>query len=793
MPPIGLKRCVNRLVDLDNLPPNAYASEAECRESCRNDTPPPGGGIGGGPATTPGEPGNPQRWRCTSTGGSNYCQQMSNHVPGIVTYRSKAACEVACLRGQPDLVTPSNVDPRDAAVIPEGETDDGDGTFLGGDFDPTTGEDTGSGNGGGFTAEPLTPDDLGPTDYSLDPYDDLYNIRISKSALFSDTATLGESTGGLDPYNIFRPIISKVLLTMLAAQGTNSYVPYNGTTISGFIYNRNIIVNSLSSQIRVLLYKLNNSNMVSLNLTEMMLRALKRAVYKNTYREYTPQLLEEMISSMSILKEPIPVRHNQAYPITNRSLGLERARHSKYSMYPGNHAESGDMQRKVQMYYMPPTDYDLKVPVYTREGTITGVRVGQDSAVNVVARSSKDGTVPSFNVPVKEVNDYLTVRRRAGDVAVTLKSHRSKAMAFNMPDLSIIQGYLKLGNEGTTDDLKYSFNLDVSTGPEDNIEISGADTLLGAYLVQLDTTSLTDVPNQDINFRTTTCTYDLAWSSTASPKLFEAAVSAHSGPRNTVYINADDPWWMHFQKTKTLTATYTDLDIDGLDGYLYPRRINTDMLLVPVAKVKYDPLQGESSLIQYGSEGTIRRLKVTVSPLKEVYSKSYAAPAKKEDGRSWGNYHDAWALKYDMNFNVENTRAEVGTTDKMLSQPSMLGKLISRITDIKSSYNLETGTGGLGLPKVDLFSFFTVNEIVEFLLSVPADIRLGLFAGVYTEVKLFDIKISDLEKSYITTDRLLSKGKDLESLRHYTSVPTLDSTYFPDKYEGILFRYASRT
>ena len=644
------------------------------------------------------------------------------------------------------------------------------------------------------SSEFLTVDNLGMTNYSLDPYDDLYNLRITNSDLFTESATLKASTGGLDPYNIFKPIISRVLQTMLVAQGNNSFVPYNGTTISGFIYNRNIIINSLEDQTRNLIDRLNSSNMMSLNLTQRMFRALKTAVYKNTYQEYTPQLLEDMISSVSMLKEPLPRLQNQAYPVTNRAVGLERARKSRYSMYPKNHIKNGDMQRQVQMYYMPPTDYDLKVPIYTREGTITGVRIGNDSKVKVIARSSKDGTVPGYEVGISEVNDYLKIKKRGGDIGVALKSHRSKAMAFNMPDLSLIQGYLKSGNQGSTDDLKYSFKLDVSTAAVDNIEVSGANTLAGAYLVQLDNTSIVDVPNESINLRSTTCNYNLVWQEEDSPKLFDMAVSAHSGPRNTVYINADDPWWMHFQKTKKIIASYTDLDIDGLDGYLYPRRINTDMLLVPVTKVKYNVLQGDSTLVKYGTEGTVRSLGVTVSPLKEVYAKTYVAPVKKEGGLSWGNKNDSWAMRYAKNFNSEQTRLEVvGNTDKRLSQRSMLGETLSVLTDINDSYNLQRGTGRSGLPKVDLFSFFTVDELVEFIYTIPSDIRQNLFAGVYNGIKLFDIKIMDREKTYITSRRLKSNKKSLESLRKYVTVPPLDSTYFPAIYEGILFTYASRT
>ena len=83
--------------------------------------------------------------------------------------------------------------------------------------------------------------------------------------------------------------------------------------------------------------------------------------------------------------------------------------------------------------------------------------------------------------------------------------------------------------------------------------------------------------------------------------------------------------------------------------------------------------------------------------------------------------------------------------------------------------------------------------MVKFLYTIPKDIQSNIFGGVYNEVKLFDVKISDTEKSYLTSTRLISGKKSLESSRLYTTVPQLDSRYFPDKYEGLLFKYASRT
>ena len=287
--------------------------------------------------------------------------------------------------------------------------------------------------------------------------------------------------------------------------------------------------------------------------------------------------------------------------------------------------------------------------------------------------------------------------------------------------------------------------------------------------------------------------YVSAWEDGDDDTLFDATVSSHSGPRNMIYIEAGDPWWNHFLKTRTITALYTDLDIDGFDNYIYPRRVNVDMLLVPVKNIDYNILQGESELIKYTSEGVVRELKIMISPLSRVFNTGYTAPALKLDRKGWNNKEDAWATKYSKEFNAVSVKQAVLTSDDPTTNQSILGRFLSKIDEIKAAYNIESSPGIEGIPQCDLFSFFTVDEVAQYLFSIPPQIRNKLFAGAYNNIKIINILDVDVEKTYISSGRLLSGKTSLESSRYYTKVPNLDSHYFDDKYEGILFTYASRT
>ena len=329
-----------------------------------------------------------------------------------------------------------------------------------------------------------------------------------------------------------------------------------------------------------------------------------------------------------------------------------------------------------------------------------------------------------------ELHDFLPVQSLTGEVKVALNSNRKKAFGFSLPDLSLIHAYMKKGGlaHGGGDPF-YSFTLDASA--PSNTEES-TQKLSSAYLVTLNLDSITKVATVQPNLRKTTATYSRVWEDGESESVFNASVSSYSGPRNTVYIDSEDPWWDTFiDGSATLSATYTDLDIDGFDQELYPRRINVDMLLVPSSEIEYTPLQGRSTIKEYENEGVVRTLKIAIAPTIKGQRLSYIKPIPKEDGESFSGDTDLYAIQFEKGYSDDDLKSRArGTVDaRLYSSKSLFGRVIGTIDSIKDNYNLQIDGSTSGIPHLDVFSFFTAAEVIEFIHSTPTEIRENLFFG----------------------------------------------------------------
>ena len=92
------------------------------------------------------------------------------------------------------------------------------------------------------------------------------------------------------------------------------------------------------------------------------------------------------------------------------------------------------------------------------------------------------------------------------------------------------------------------------------------------------------------------------------------------------------------------------------------------------------------------------------------------------------------------------------------------------MSSIDSNYALLDGWQGKRLPQCDLLSFLTANEYATFLRTIPQTLVLDTSAGVYNNIKVFPVKYSDSEKTYLTSARLT--GTDLNSQRGQTTTLT---------------------
>jgi hypothetical protein len=83
-----------------------------------------------------------------------------------------------------------------------------------------------------------------------------------------------------------------------------------------------------------------------------------------------------------------------------------------------------------------------------------------------------------------------------------------------------------------------------------------------------------------------------------------------------------------------------------------------------------------------------------------------------------------------------------------------------------------------------MISFLTLNEYLDFLLKIPSKVRWSIFEGIYNNIKVFPIKLSDTEKTYINSERLI--GTSMASQQKQTKTPQ-DLGYFDSRYKGKLY------
>jgi hypothetical protein len=682
--------------------------------------------------------------------------------------------------GQGDGTTPAE-DPRtteggattgegfDVTSIPGGDATGGQGTSTDSAFSPA--EDPRYGGNVSFGD--------GKYDEEDNPYNPEVTIQVPHDAIVAELASENLDMNGtsLDPQGLFRSQISNTLRDVLVDSTTSENQGYNGVSIGGFLYNRKLIESNISPEFLSLLENIDKENMVSLTMRKSLLTALKRASLNNRLADYTADFFKDIKSSAKALLKMPPTFLSGGAQSSNLRLVYDRIRKTRKRLL-SNSYKSGDASRMTQLMYLVPSDYNLKAVVTARNGK-TGVTVFDDNTLKIYDTS---GDVSS----VYRKNDFLKIIKSDGvtEATVPLKSKRGKAYGFDLPELSIIQGQLKGAADAPTDQLLYSFDLETCASP--SVE-QDTNTLKGAYLVQLNMGTITDVAPEVSQLRKTVATYDMVWKEGDDESYFNAAVSAWSGPRNMVYIDSEDPIWNSLLSTSSCSATYTDLDLDGLDRFIYPRRINTDMLLVPTNRGLYNPFQSLSQINTYTSEEVRRKLTITISPHAEVLNRNYVSPVKSAENKNISGKEDTHSFEYQKSVHIDTVQAQtMGQRIATTTVKSPLGKMLDQIDTIKSNYNLYKDRSASGMPQGDLFSFFSLTDLIKYILHTPASVREDIFLGSFTNVKVFAVEKSARETSYLTSSRLI--GTDQTSQRIFTQVPKIDSKYFNQRFNGILFK-----
>jgi hypothetical protein len=634
-------------------------------------------------------------------------------------------------------------------------------------------------------SEPITS--LVLADPAFNPYDMKYNYGIEANQDILELATTQTPNRlGLDPNGIYATSLSLVLKDVLSSKGANTFVPFNGVTIGSFLYQTNLVKNSLSQQTINSLDFLKNQNLTSYNIGAYLLAAIKQATYKGVIGDYNPRLFSTLAEgAASVFPNGLPTFSD---PITNRNTALTLIRNKKISLNPQKYTESGDASRFAQRHYIVPTDIRLQASVVRRDSSICGVKFKADSAISVVKR---DGTEED----VFETNEFLPVVRRDSSIrGVALYSDRDKAYKFNLSELSVILGLL--GDRSTNPNAVSEYSVDLNVSATFGTEVTDGVSIPDAMLYSLVGSSITDQPpsTPDGLLRTTTAKYKRVWKEgDDSDDDFNSTVAAFSGPRQNFYIPADDPVWNFILEANAtdsefyIEVTYNDLDIP-LDGNVYPRRILTDFCIFPTDKTNFNIFQGRSILNSYPEGETLTRsMSFIMSPFSDTKSRVSTKPVKATTGLNAASEPDLNAINFTKAFSAgDKIKLLSKTGESFSSKKSILGKFLTTLSDIDTNYDLQDGNLGKRLPMGDLFSFMDITDMLDLSMGqLSSGIINSLFFGQLNGIKLFSVKKTDSEKTYISSTRLKSGGASLESDQNQKTVPKIG--YFPPAFKDILW------
>ena len=299
--------------------------------------------------------------------------------------------------------------------------------------------------------------------------------------------------------------------------------------------------------------------------------------------------------------------------------------------------------------------------------------------------------------------------------------------------------------------------------------------------------SIKPTPSPDAYTESTLVDYNLAWTSDeTNNENFDRTVSAFSGPRMGFCIPSTDPIWNIILEGGVISLTFNDFTMP-LDGNVYAKKILTDFMLYPTDVVGRNMYQGSSELAVFETGKPVTRtLSLARNPLPSNQVESYVQTVRSATGKSPSGEEDIYSFQLERGV---TSRQLITRNSKNLetftSSKSILGTVLDTVADIDTNYDLQDGWQGKKLPQGDLLSFLTASQYATFINTVPQNIILDTFAGVYNNIKVFPVKLSDAEKTYLTNARLT--GTDLNSQRVQTTTLS-PARYYSAKYADKLYR-----
>lgn len=611
-------------------------------------------------------------------------------------------------------------------------------------------------------------------DPSLQVYDIERSISVQSAITSLKRAEMRVKTFG-KPDNILNERIHRTLNDIIRTQGGISFVPFNGVTIGSYLFNSSLVTDSLNQLTLSSLRVLRKHNIMSLSLSEDLIQGVRQSILKGTIDNYSASLFNEMArTSLALWPNGLPFIETT----NKREAAYNLIRQTRKSLNPSNYPGNGNSQQTIRRTRQIPTDIDLTLPIVIRSGVVTGARFANNDGLPV---SLTGGTIGY----AKQENEYLGIVTRESTIPVQaeLRSNRDTAYAFDANQRNVIEELLTNGsNIGT------SFEFSSTPPSTTDVEVCSTPLAIPEILVFSSMReTLTDTFVATPELQGTKMTYELAWQPGDADSILDDIVGPWIGPRATFYIASDDPIWNYIldlppgETRAFVTATFSTVTIP-LDNKVYPRQIYTDFALAPTNNIKYDPLQGGSTLTAYTSGANIKRtINLVPSPFLSIQNETYvkSVPSRTDiDGTT-----NIYGMNWTKAFSTGDYTGKLSTTgDSFTTSASVFSTVYNRIKRIDENYDLQDGYQGKRLPKGDLTSFLTLPQIIE-MYQLPEEILSNLFNGVYNNIKIYSNLKEATEKTYISTTRLT--GTDLSSEQLQTIVPELP--YFDTRYKGKLY------
>jgi len=645
------------------------------------------------------------------------------------------------------------------------------------------------------------------TETPINPNNEFYKrtkvleVPIS-NALLKYAHNTTPTNRGSDPGNILNSTIPKWLEDVLGANGGAVFKAYNGTTIGANLFQPQVFESSLSKIVSEYLENINSFNNTSVELKTHLIQALERAVNNGVLSGYSPKLFEKIINTS---KSKFPQGISQINNMTNQEQAYSLLRNKKSSLDPQYWAAQGDgdEERVVQRYRILGGETKPKMAVITKSGVKTHIGVHTEE-LKIITRDISKSPFAGTVVTPTLTNEFLpvTLRKKPDQFVPTIEkvgavSLRNIAYIYNNATLNKVYGLLNTAEEGEPSLVENSQTLIVQSpfvsGVEEQVvseQLFPQFSLWGVVV-----SSITEKPSPVDYAKSFMTRYQKVWDSESGTKeQFDAQVSNFSGPRTVFYVPSGDPWVGHAKAYETdadtelyMSATCLGLNIP-LDGKVYPAPILTDFLVTLVDSPEYNILQGQSSLNTYVSGEPVQRsLRMLSDPMPPNPTiTSYAVPTKSSSGKGVEGTADEFAFTYEQNLTPSAISAELtkGPSGPAKEINSILGTVLARIKRIDTYYDLATPSLGLTkmLPQLDLFSFLTINQVIDFMKYVPEKTKLEIFDGTLTGgIKIFNPTINPIfgentEDTFITASR--QKGDtSLSEEQLYTEIP-LNLNYY---------------